>query len=135
MSVNPVPTLSTDGWVTSPAPRLDYLFVYAFESDFLQSVIYNGKVTSVQWILAQNPKDMNAAAEALKTALITYFQRYYDSATVEVVASDTVPATSATKTTLTIYVSVILDGITYNAGKILSIVDGKMASFKDINNA
>ena len=134
-TVNPVPTLSTNGWVTAEAPRLDYLMVYFFLTDKLQSTLYESYIASLPWILKENPKNMDTASDQVRQTLFTYLRPYYDSVDVTVNWAETDPTTSSTKVTLTIYATVTLNGITKSAGKILDVVDGKMVEFSDINNA
>lgn len=134
-TVNPVPTLSNNGWVTAEAPRLDYLMVYFFLTDKLQSTLYESAIASLPWILAQYPKDMDRACEEVRKALFTYLTPYYDQVGVDVQQTDTDPTTSSSKVTMTIYATVTLNGVTKSAGKVLGIVDGKMVEFADINNS
>lgn len=134
-TVNPVPTMSTNGWVTAEAPRLDYLMVYFFLTDKLQSTLYEANIVSLPWILKENPKDMDVACEEVRKQLFTYLRPYYDSVALDVNWVNTNPDTDATKVTMTIYATVTLNGITKSAGKVLDVVDGKMVEFADINNA
>lgn len=134
-TVNPVPTLSSNGWVTAEAPRLDYLMVYFFLTDKLQSTLYEANIASLPWILKEHPKDMDSASEEVRKTLFTYLSPYYDSVDVNVSWAETDPTVSSTKVTMTIYATVTLNGITKSAGKILEVVDGKMVEFSDINNA
>jgi len=134
-TVNPVPTLSLSGWVTSPVQRIDYLLVYYFTSDKLQTTVYRDKVSSLQWTLSAYPRDMDAAKDAVRREIYTYMSRYYDSVDVNVSWEDTSPDKSASQVTMTISMNVTLNGEIYNVGKVLTIVDGKMTEFADINNA
>lgn len=133
-NINPVPTLSTDGWVRSSAKRIDFLMVYFFVSDYLQTTLYRGKVSSFPWIMKEHPRDMSAAAEATRKQLNIYLSTYYDSVRIDVTVADTDPTVSATKTTMTIDATVTLNGETFSVAKLLSIVDGKLAEFSDLNN-
>lgn len=133
-TINPVPTLSTDGWVRSNSKRIDYLLVYFFVSDYLQSTLYQDKVSSLPWILKENPRDMNAAAEAVRRQLNIYLAAYYDSVSIDVSVEDTDPTVSAAKTTMMIRATVTLNGETFQVPKLLKIVDGKLAEFSDLNN-
>lgn len=134
-TVNPVPTLSMDGFVRASAKRIDYLLVYFFVSDFLQSTIYKGKISSLPWILKENPRDMNIAAEAVRRQLNIYLSAYYDSVSIDVSVEDSDPTVSTTKVTLTVGVTVTLNGETFQTWKLLNVVDGKLADFSDLNNS
>jgi len=133
-TINPVPTLSTDGWVRSNAKRVDYLMVYFFVSDYLQSTLYAGSISSFPWIMKENPRDMTAAAESVRKQLNIYLGTYYDSVDINVTVADTDPTVSGSKTTMTIDATVTLNGETFSVAKLLSIVDGKLAEFSDLNN-
>lgn len=134
-TVNPVPTLSMDGYVTASAKRMDYLLVYFFTSDFLQSTVYKGKISSLPWILKEYPRDMNLAAAAVRRQLNTYLSAYYDSVSIDIDVQDSDPTDSASKTTMTIGVTVSLNGETFQAWKLLNILDGKLTEFADLNNS
>lgn len=133
-TINPVPTLSTDGWVRSSAKRIDYLMVYFFVSDRLQSTLYPTSISSLPWILKENPRDMAVAAEAVRKQLNIYLTAYYDSVNIDVTVADTDPLVSATLSTMTITATVTLNGETFSVSKLLSIVDGKLSEFSDLNN-
>ena len=79
-----VPTLSPDGWVTDGKLQGAYLMSHLLESDFSQSIIYKGKVTSLGYIFSQTPDDPDATLSALQTALKIYFGRYYSDVTVDI---------------------------------------------------
>lgn len=134
-TINPVPTLSTDGWVRAPAKRIDYLMVYFFVSDRLQSTLYKDQVSSFPWIMKEHPRDMDSAAEAVRRQLFTYLSAYYDSASIDVSVAETDPKVSASKVTMTITATVTLNGVTFSVAKLLNIVDGKLAEFSDLNNS
>ena len=73
---NPVPTLSTDGWVKDPKSKLDVIFsdfLVCLHSQYPQAKIKN----SMSWLAAtlqDAPSDMAAACEQqLKASIEKYF--------------------------------------------------------------
>ncbi len=129
----PVPVLSPAGWVTEPSAKADALTSHIFEADFSQSFIYNGKVTSLQYLIEQYGDNMIKLTQEVQSALEAYFGRYYDSATAEVTNNDN-SANTGTAVTLYIYVGVTENGNSYSIGKEVSINNSKVTSIADINN-
>lgn len=79
-----LPTVSSASWVTDPKDKLSRLFANTFVANHSQSNIYQGNITSVQYIAVTHGKDPVRFAAALETALTGNFQRYYDEVQVRV---------------------------------------------------
>ena len=56
--------------------KLGILFANALAADYSQSVTYFGKVTSIQYVIANNQNDPVKMASALEDALDTYYSRW-----------------------------------------------------------
>lgn len=83
-AVIPVPTLSTQGWVTDLSGKLDMLLSHFFLSDFNQTQLYPGMVTSLPEIIQRCGGQATQARDLIQKALTAYFTRYYPSVQVDV---------------------------------------------------
>lgn len=132
----PVPTLSSSGWVgaagTAPAEKIDYLMTYFVYTIKNQTTVFGSNATSLQALLEDAGNDMNRASSNMRTALITYLGRYYDSVNVDVTYALTDPTNSSSLTTLTINVTVTENGLSYSIARQLQLVNGKFQAFIDL---
>jgi hypothetical protein len=129
----PCPTLTLSGWVTASAEKADYLIAHFFEADAAQSYLYNGNISSLQYIVEQYSNNIVALTQQLRTALEQYLGRYYDNCVVEVTSNDNATNTTGS-ITLSLYVRVSDDGQTYSFGKLLQISNNKISKIIDMNN-
>jgi hypothetical protein len=133
-TVSSVPTLSSSGWVNTPAEKIDYLMTYFVYTIKNQTTVFGGNATSLQALLEAAGNDMNAATANVRSALITYLGRYYDSVNVDATYALTDPTNSASLATLTIAVTVTENGQSYSIEQQLQLLDGKFQSFIDITS-
>lgn len=127
------PSLDQQGWVSSSSSIADFIFSHFFVSDYSQTQLYLGEVTSFPWILVQNQNDMIQAASATRVALSRYFSRYFNNVAVEV--SQGPDPTNPSKVQFTIYVSFTDgEGKDYVLGKLLEVMESKISKVININN-
>jgi len=129
-----VPTLSTSGWVKTPAEKIDLLityFVYTIEN---QTTLYKGASTSFQQILESNMGNMDSTVAATRSALISYLSRYYASVNVDVSYELSDPTNSLSLATMSIAATVTENDQTYSIEKALTLVNGKFQAFVDSTN-
>lgn len=134
MSVPPVPSLSTFGWVKNPAERIDFLLTHMFYADKLQTSLYGNNVTSIQWILEESSGSLDKATVAMRQAINTYLLRYYDSVQVDISTTEENPDVSSTKVRMSLQISVVEDGVEYQVSRLISLVDGRFRQFINTNN-
>jgi hypothetical protein len=79
-----VPTLSEDGWVSDGKSQGAYLFAHLFESNYSQSSIYKGNISSLAYVFAMYPEDPDHTMSLLQNMLQTYYGRYFSDVTVEI---------------------------------------------------
>ncbi len=119
------PSLSEDGWVTGYVQIADYSLADFFESQYSQSQLYFGCVTSLSYILQSNNGDMAASATAIQSSLKVYLGRYLNNVDVSCGVVQATPDTSATG--LTLYVSFTDEqNKTITLSKLLQISNGKL---------
>jgi len=131
--VIPSPTLSTHGWVTDSANKMDFLLSHFFLSDYNQTYFYKGRVSSLPRVIEKNGGKVNGVTEELKSVLSSYLNRYYDSVDVEVsiVDEDTNLTSSAT---VQLKIGITDKGSQRVFGRLLSSTDGKLQTVAKINN-
>lgn len=85
MAKSIVPSLSAeDGWVSTPARMVDYLMVHFLESDYSQTYLFFGEVSSLAKIVQETQGDMVGFVTRCQNQLMTYFSRYFENVIVEV---------------------------------------------------
>ncbi len=73
-----VPTVSTDGWVNDDGTKAYRLLEYFLISDYSQSNMYLGNITSLKYIMGETlglPPDR--IADTIKEALVGMYDRYF----------------------------------------------------------
>ena len=128
-----LPTMSTDGWVDSPTVKADRLFAHFLVSEYSQTALYTGNVSSLAYLIQKNKEAPMSTANEIKTALNVYFSRYYDQVEVDCNWTDVDP--EGGKAEIQIYASLIdSDGISISLGRAISIVDSKVQKVAALNN-
>lgn len=127
----PVPSLSSDGWVTSTPMKADYLISHFFLSEYSRTYLYKGHIASFPWLLQNHKNDLSALKRAVEQTLKDYFGSYFPSATVEVTTKNE----EGSKYAIIIYVSVTdVDGKEFSIGRLAQVVDAKIVRIQQINN-
>ncbi len=127
------PALDEGGWVTSDSKVGDYIFSHFFVSDYSQSQIYHGQISSLPWILQTYQNDIRQAIATVESTLRVYFERYFSNVVVE--ASQIDSTENPGQVIMSIYVSYTdRDGKTVVLGKSLNVMDSKILKIKTINN-
>lgn len=123
-----LPMLTTEGWVVDPKLQLNRIFAHIFLTDYSQSNIYAGKVTSLQYIIAEQGPNTNNIPEKLEKAISTILKRYFDN--VEVFVKEK-PSTSSEddKYNLTLEAIVYKENVSYDL-KTGLVVDGSEGNFR-----
>lgn len=126
-------SLTEAGWVISSEIMADSMFSHFFATDYSQSNIYLGNITSFAWIVQNNLNDMTGLIAAVRSSLTTYFSRYFQNVTVEV--QEKLDLTDSSKVGITIYVAFTDNaGKTYNLARLVRDIGSKTSSIVKINN-
>lgn len=133
-SVTPVPTLSTQGWVTDPALKFDKLLADFFLADHNQSYIYRGSIKTLQGLIEKNGNQINSLIGELQQALREYLERYYTAVDLEVKAENNMITDPRGQMTLIITVGVNDKGTQKQFGRLLEAKDGAMQRIRNIND-
>jgi hypothetical protein len=111
----------------------DSMFAHFFATDYSQTEIYPGNISSFAWIIQNNLNDISSLISAVRTTLTSYFTRYFQSVTVEVNQKDELDDPS--KVGLTIYIGFTdRQGKTYNLARLVRDIGSKTSSIVKINN-
>lgn len=129
MASNPLPTLSTLGYLTSPMEKADRLMSYFFESDASQSQLFTKSVYSLQYLIQQHNQDIPTLCGQIKTNLTNYLNGYFDSSEVECTYSE-----EDNKVTIKLYADVVENGKKYSLGKLIETINGSFNKVISLNN-
>lgn len=79
-----LPVLGPEGFITKPSDMLRQAFQVIFVSDYSQSNIFFGNVTSVQYVLSLFPNDMEKTISLLETGIQKYLLRFFSNVEVNI---------------------------------------------------
>ena len=128
-----LPSLSESGWITSSLQKADFIFSHFFESNFSQTEIYKGHVSSFAYLLATYHNDNDRLVNEMQSVLTNYFGRYFNSVDCEV--KWTTNAINSSIVELTLYLTFVdAEGKEYNLSKIISTSGNKIISVLNSNN-
>jgi len=83
-----LPTLDDTGWLQDPKLLAGKLFKYFKNSQYSQSTIYYGSITSFDKIVKEYYDNDDLLKEELESSLKTLYLRYYDKVDVEVTITE-----------------------------------------------
>ena len=127
------PSLSEDGWVTSPDKTADYLLSCFIVSDYSQTYLYTGHVASLPWILQETQGDMTRTLSEVRLTLKTYFTRFFSGVNVDV--TEVPNLENPAKAQISIYVKFNdKAGKEHILGKLLQLSDTIVDSVVTLNN-
>lgn len=128
-----VPTLSEDAWVSDAKQKADYLMAHFFLSDYSQTQLYVGKVSSLPWVIQSTQGNMMQTVLQLQQTLETYFGRYFDNVVVDVV--DQTP-TDSSSAEIVLYIAFTdpETGATHTVNEVLRERNGIFSRIASISN-
>lgn len=126
-----VPALSADGWVQSSKERADYLLSHFYLSDYSQTHLYTGNVSSLSYLMTTYGHDKYLLQTNLQRTLQDYFVRYnFKNVIVDITIEEESP--DSNKQMLKIYMGFTdEDGQDITMENVLSIINGKFAKVVD----
>lgn len=128
----PIPSLSSNGWVTAQAQKADLLMAHFFASDALQSYLYINNVSSLPYIVEQAGDDIITLTQQLRLTLEKYLGRYYDLVDVDITNVD--DPLDSSKVNLNLYIKATDNGKDYVFAKLIETVNGKLSKIVNLNN-
>lgn len=133
-SVIPVPSLSTRGWVSEPAAKIDLLLAHFFVADFNQTYLYPGRVISLPRLLQKNGSDIEGLMSDMKDSLFNYISRYYESVDIEVTSATDLDVDPKVAIELVITITVVENAVGVSYARLMKAVDGKLDKIIVLNN-
>lgn len=134
MPTNPVPSLSTQDFISDSSNKFAQLMADFFFCNHSQSYVFAGTLTSAAHIVQQAGTDTEKQIELMKSGLSDYLRRYYDNVTVDVQAEENTVGELAGQNTLIIKINVIDGGSPISYGQQIVTADGLITSIKNLIN-
>ena len=132
MTKKVLPTLTVDGFVHSVPQTCDYLLAYFFLSQYSQSNLYYGKISSLAYIIQENGHDEQTMLLRIQSTLTTLFNRYFDS--VEVSANIKRNEDNEAQYEIVTELIVRRGDISYNVGRQVSLINSVVQNIAELNN-
>lgn len=132
--VIPVPTMSTQGWVTELSAKIDTLLSHYVSTDAEQSNVYKEAISSLQALVEKHTGDPLSTADAIARSVQTYLGRYYQNVVAEARFDLTNPVESQTTVKITLSLNFTEEGVTYTANRLLTYYNGKFKEISEANN-
>lgn len=128
-----VPTLSSAGWLSGPAEKIDRLMSYYFTSERSQSTLFAGSVVSLPYHLQKYSHDEGTLREVIRDALRDYLEPHFDQVVVNI-RTDVPNPDDPGRINLTFDVELVQDGVRYSAGRLIETHNGSMLKLINLNN-
>lgn len=132
--VIPVPTMSTQGWVTDPTIKFDKLLADFFLADHNQSYFYKGSIKTLQGLIEKNGTHISPLIGELNQALVNYLERYYTAVEVDVRSQNDMDTDPKGQMTLIVTIGVNDNGTQKQFARLLDTDNGAMKKIRDIND-
>lgn len=129
-----VPTLSSQGWVSTIEEKGDRALSYFITSDYSQSVLYQGNVITLQYLIQQHGTSPTTLEREIQRALEETMQGYFgEAASVIVQVEEPDPEKPGQ---LTIHFNCIVreDGREYSLGRRVRFMNSRLLELIKINN-
>lgn len=130
----PVPTLSTQGWVTDLSSKIDFLLAHFVSTDQEQSNIYKTYISNLQAIIEQHQGDPLSTADKIARTIQSYLGRYYENVVAEARFSLIDEVESQTTVKITLSLNFTEEGVQYTANRLLTYYNGKFKEITEANN-
>jgi hypothetical protein len=130
----PVPTLSTQGWVTDQAGKLDFLLSHFFLADFNQTFLYVGQVVSLPEIIQKSGGDAAAVIPELQRKLKAYLLKYYSNVELEVSSKTDLNTDPTSKIELMLILTLGDNGVFSSYNRLLQSKDSRLNQIIKLNN-
>ena len=139
MPIQPIPTLTSEGWVSEPYKKADFLLGHFFVSEASQSNTFAGNISSLPYLVQNFGSTPKEFALAVENNVTTLFNRYYvDTAgntTISVKASiKNADDSSINRYELVLDASIIINGVNYVLGRVVDVENSIIKNISDLNN-
>lgn len=129
----PLPTLSTDGWISNTKKKIDRLLTHFWLSEYSATETYKGNIASLPWLVQTYSRNMRELENATQRTLQSYFERYFPVAKVTVVVSETTKGSNKYNINMNIEVTDNAGNIS-QGGVISQFMETKLETIALMNN-
>ena len=128
--VSVVPSMSTQGWLTTTGEKADRLLGYFFSSEYSQTKSYYGRISSLPYLIAEYQSKMSDLRTAINRSLNQMMSSYFEEIDIDVRIS----ADDESDTKYTIYLSarIIENEETFELSNVIQIEDSVIAKISKI---
>ena len=117
MATPALPTLTKSGFLKPDKSLLERLLLYFIASEYSQSIIYQGKISSLKYLLMKYGNDENKLITEVNYTLTDLYKRYFDSVNIKVDIKTSQDQTFKDKIQRTLVINI---EATYN-GKLITL--------------
>jgi hypothetical protein len=125
--------MSTIGWVESVEETADYLLSCFITSNYSQSVLFSGRITSLQYLVKEYAADPLGLESTLRTLLDEKMSGVFGNASNVIVNVEENPDNKR-ELAIRFRCVITVDHKEYSLGKLVQFIDSKLISISKINN-
>ena len=122
-----VPSLTIDGFITNKRLMIHKIWDYILESDYSQSNVFFGKITSFKYLLATNTPPFGVK-DALESFISNCYKKYYSDVTCTVNVEDT---GNDSTFRVEIALAIVEDNKTYHLYDEIQYTNGKIETYNN----
>lgn len=127
------PSLDENGWISSSNRVSDKILSDFFLSDFSQTYLYLGEVSSLPYIVESEMKNITLMCSKIQNQLTEYFSKYFKNILCECTEIENKKATSSA--IISIYLNFTdSEENKFNIGKIFEVRDSDIVKVMDLND-
>lgn len=127
-----VPTLTMKGWVSTAEEMIDFSFADFLASEYSQSTICRGTIASLPYLIQQYRGNLEDLCLNVRETLQKHLENVFETVYLEV--GHRTLEEDATKISLVIRLSVVLNGQAFNLKRVVENINSKTLRLIDINN-
>lgn len=129
MSID-LPTLSSSGYVSDPATKLERLVAYFFIADYSQSNQHFGKVASLPYLIKAHGERPDVLVDRIQGTLELMLSSYFESSYVNVSLQD--PLSVDPEYDIVLEGNVTHAGVKYDISRLLTISNNTLSKVSEL---
>jgi hypothetical protein len=126
--------MSTQGLVYDSSNKIDKLLAHAFASDYNQTYLYKGKITSIAAEIAQGGARSAEVISKVSQGLRQYLTKYYTSVDVVVEQRNDITKANSVQITLGISLTVVENQAQISTYHFVTLENGSLMSIINASN-
>ncbi len=133
------PSLTPAGWISENYKKADMALAHFFVSQYSQSNLYKGKVSSLPYLIQQFGNDPQSLARQVESNVLTLFNRYFGEEDGNVVVSVNVSiefptAGDESRYEVRLDAGIAINGVNSSLGKLINVKDSTLIKITELNN-